>query len=94
MEALNLFEIFYGIKKKNDPTQSSIHLMAKPSGPACNMRCTYCFYLEKQALFAGSSDHRMGDDALEGYVKQCAASSSLTSRIVRIRSQLQAAQTA
>ena len=28
-----------------------IHIVAKPSGPRCNLNCAYCFYLEKQALF-------------------------------------------
>ncbi|WP_413771592.1 hypothetical protein, partial [Propionibacterium freudenreichii] len=31
------------------------HVMAKPAGPTCNMECTYCFYLDKQALFPRSS---------------------------------------
>ena len=26
-------------------------IMAKPTGPACNLNCEYCFYLEKDALF-------------------------------------------
>ena len=33
-------------------------IMAKPIGPACNLRCSYCFYLEKEALFA--RDERAG----------------------------------
>ncbi|MFC6276059.1 anaerobic sulfatase maturase [Psittacicella hinzii] len=28
------------------------HLMAKPSSFQCNIKCTYCFYLEKEELFA------------------------------------------
>ncbi|WP_312359190.1 hypothetical protein, partial [Mixta calida] len=27
------------------------HVMAKPSGAVCNIDCTYCFYLEKAALY-------------------------------------------
>ncbi len=27
------------------------HLMAKPSSFHCNIQCTYCFYLEKEAQF-------------------------------------------
>ncbi len=26
------------------------HVMAKPAGSACNLDCTYCFYLSKQTL--------------------------------------------
>lgn len=46
--------------------------MAKPAGPACNLRCQYCFYLEKEALFAGQSSHRMSDEVLEAYIRNCA----------------------
>jgi len=45
------------------------HLMAKPSGPACNLDCTYCFYLEKEALFAERSTRRMAPEVLEAYVR-------------------------
>lgn len=43
--------------------------MAKPAGPDCNMDCTYCFYLEKEAIFQ-QPVHRMSDEVLEEYVKQ------------------------
>ena len=46
------------------------HLMAKPSGPDCNLDCIYCFYLEKQALFRDQNIHRMSDEVLEEYIKQ------------------------
>ncbi|MBW2567495.1 MAG: hypothetical protein JRE24_11625, partial [Deltaproteobacteria bacterium] len=36
-------------------------MMAKPIGPACNLRCQYCFYLEKEALL-DRGDHRMSDE--------------------------------
>ena len=44
--------------------------MAKPSGPDCNLNCTYCFYLEKDVLFGKGSKHRMSDEVLEAYIKQ------------------------
>ena len=43
--------------------------MAKPAGPACNLRCTYCFYLEKQALFPKGEHFRMTDAVLEAYIR-------------------------
>lgn len=43
--------------------------MAKPTGAICNLDCKYCFFLEKEALYPGSS-FRMGDDVLEHYVRQ------------------------
>lgn len=45
-------------------------MMAKPVGPACNLRCAYCFYLEKEALFAQGASRRMSDDVLEAYVRK------------------------
>ncbi len=44
-------------------------MMAKPIGPACNLRCEYCFYLEKEALL-DRGDHRMNDEILEAYVRE------------------------
>ena len=45
-----------------------IHVMAKPIGPACNLNCDYCFYLEKQALFGESENYRMNDTVLSAYI--------------------------
>lgn len=47
--------------------------MAKPSGPACNLDCTYCFYLDKEALFDTRQTRRMSDATLEAYVRQTIA---------------------
>ncbi len=44
-------------------------MMAKPIGPACNLRCEYCFYLEKEALL-DKGDHRMSDEVLEAYIRK------------------------
>jgi uncharacterized protein len=44
--------------------------MAKPIGSACNLNCTYCYYLEKSKLYRGSSNHKMSDELLERFVKQ------------------------
>ena len=41
------------------------HAMAKPSGADCNLRCTYCFYLEKSALYAQTERPRMSEAVLE-----------------------------
>jgi uncharacterized protein len=47
-----------------------IHVVAKPIGPACNLNCDYCFYLEKQALFDGGENYRMNDAILSAYITQ------------------------
>jgi uncharacterized protein len=48
--------------------------MAKPAGPACNLACTYCFYLKKQGLFASGTRFRMDDVTLEKFVRDYIAS--------------------
>jgi uncharacterized protein len=45
------------------------HVMPKPAGSACNLDCTYCFYLSKQALPGGPGGGRMDDDVLERFVR-------------------------
>ncbi|MGD9140363.1 MAG: anaerobic sulfatase maturase [bacterium] len=50
------------------------HVMAKPVGPVCNLRCEYCFYLEKEALFPDGEKYRMSDEVLEAYIRKNIAS--------------------
>ena len=45
------------------------HVMAKPAGSACNLDCTYCFYLSKQRLPDGPGGGHMHDDVLERFVR-------------------------
>jgi uncharacterized protein len=49
------------------------HVMAKPSGAICNLACSYCFFLDKEAAYPGSS-FRMPDEVLETYVRDLIAS--------------------
>lgn len=44
-------------------------LLIKPASFDCNLRCRYCFYLPKSALF-GSGTHRMSHDTLEAMTRQ------------------------
>lgn len=45
-------------------------VLAKPSGAQCNLACTYCFYLEKEAYYPHSGPMRMSEEVLERYVQQ------------------------
>lgn len=46
-------------------------VMAKPGGSLCNLNCTYCFYLEKAALYPDRhSNWRMTDTTLEHFIRQ------------------------
>jgi uncharacterized protein len=50
---------------------NTFHIMAKPHGPICNLNCTYCYYLEKENLYAAKGrDYRMSDSVLETYIRQ------------------------
>lgn len=48
---------------------ANFHVMAKPTGPICNLDCEYCFFLSKEALYPGDR-FRMADDLLESYLRQ------------------------
>lgn len=52
------------------PIPQGLHVVAKPIGPACNLYCDYCFYLEKQALFGDGENYRMNDAVLSAYITQ------------------------
>lgn len=45
-------------------------LLIKPSSADCNLRCVYCFYLEKGALYPQQRTHRMSNEVLREMVRQ------------------------
>jgi len=47
----------------------AFHIMAKPTGAACNLACDYCFFLSKERLYPGSR-FRMSEEVLEAYIRQ------------------------
>lgn len=51
-------------------------IFVKPVGAACNLNCSYCYYLEKQNLYPDSKKFRMSDDLLEKYIIQHIQASS------------------
>ena len=52
------------------PLPQGLHVLAKPIGPVCDIKCEYCFYLEKRGLFPRDEQYRMPDDVLAKYVAQ------------------------
>ncbi len=54
---------------KNSSAPPRIHVLAKPTGAACNLACQYCFFLDKELLYPGSR-FRMSDEILETYIRQ------------------------
>jgi len=53
-----------------DWSQRGLHVIAKPIGPICNLRCAYCFYLEKASLYRQVRQWRMSDETLQLYIRQ------------------------
>ena len=46
-----------------------MYVMAKPVGAACNLQCSYCYYLEKKRLYDASSQ-LMSDEMLELFIRE------------------------
>lgn len=44
-----------------------LHTTIKPAGSACNLDCTYCYYLSKEGLL-GQKNGRISDDLLEQFI--------------------------
>lgn len=51
-------------------TAPPFSLLVKPAGPDCNLRCSYCFYLEKASLFPGREPARMSPEVLEAMIRE------------------------
>lgn len=65
--------------------QRRFHIMSKPIGSKCNMRCDYCYYLQKQALHTpklNKAPIRMSDDTLRSFIKQYIESQPLGESVV------------
>lgn len=60
-----------GTPRDDLPAQAppGFHLLAKPSGSTCNIDCTYCFFLSKEALYPNETS-RMSAATLEEYIRQ------------------------
>jgi len=44
-------------------------LLIKPASADCNLRCGYCFYLDRSALYPATPVHRMDDAVLEQMIR-------------------------
>lgn len=55
------------ISRTNAPP--AFHVMAKPTGAACNLNCEYCFFLKKDKLYPDSKFH-MSAEVHDAYITQ------------------------
>lgn len=44
--------------------------MAKPASSICNLACDYCYYLEKQELYADTRKRTMSDELTERFIRE------------------------
>ena len=49
-----------------------LYVMAKPAGSACNLACSYCYYLDKRRFYGEETCAKpfMSDETLELYIKR------------------------
>lgn len=52
------------------PFSHPIYVMTKPVGASCNLRCSYCYYLEKKGLYPSVASQKMSDETLELFIQQ------------------------
>ena len=52
-----------------NPLSMPTYVMAKPAGSACNLNCSYCYYLEKEKLYPNRKKMRMSEALLEKYIE-------------------------
>ncbi|HEH9399436.1 TPA: anaerobic sulfatase maturase [Aeromonas sobria] len=54
-------------------SQTAFHMMAKPTGYRCNLKCEYCFYLEKEHTIhqdSSTASQVMSDATLKRYIRE------------------------
>ncbi|MDR1722751.1 MAG: anaerobic sulfatase-maturation protein [Tannerella sp.] len=52
------------------PFAKPLYVMLKPIGAVCNLRCRYCYYLEKKDLYPDAANYVMSEDLLEEFIRQ------------------------
>ena len=51
------------------PFGRPMYIMLKPAGSLCNLRCKYCYYLEKGQLYKENRHQVISDDMLERFIR-------------------------
>jgi uncharacterized protein len=57
-----------GIGKLAPGVERSLHTTIKPIGSACNLDCTYCYYLSKEKLLEHDTSRRLDEELLERFI--------------------------
>jgi uncharacterized protein len=51
------------------PFARPLYVMLKPAGAACNLRCSYCYYLDKRNLYPEAKSYLLPDELLEKFTR-------------------------
>lgn len=52
------------------PFSRPLYVMLKPASASCNMRCKYCYYLEKSLLYKNDTKRVLSEEMLEQFTKE------------------------
>lgn len=52
------------------PFAKPLYVMLKPIGSVCNLRCKYCYYLDKKQYYPEEKRYIMSDELLERFTQQ------------------------
>ncbi len=52
------------------PFARPLYVMLKPVGAVCNLRCSYCYYLEKKDLYPDNVKFTMSEELLEKFTEE------------------------
>lgn len=53
-----------------NPFSRPLYVMLKPVGATCNLRCHYCYYLEKACFYKDSSKRVLSEEMLDQFTKE------------------------
>lgn len=53
-----------------NPFSRPLYVMLKPVGAACNLRCHYCYYLEKACLYKDTAKRVLSEEMLDQFTKE------------------------
>ena len=52
------------------PLARPLYVTIKPTGAVCNLRCGYCYYLDKKELYPGQKKFLLSNELLEKFTRQ------------------------
>ncbi|GHT72064.1 hypothetical protein FACS189455_4920 [Bacteroidia bacterium] len=62
------------------PFAKPLYVMLKPIGSVCNLRCKYCYYLDKKQYYPEEKRYIMSDELLELFIQQYIESQTMFDR--------------